>query len=405
MKIDLTKFPLMGDHVTQQLFQIFEGAGIQARFVGGCVRDAILDIAAHDIDIAVPISPDEIIHVLAGAKIHTIPTGYEFGTITAVIDGRPFQITCLRKDWETDGRHPRVTYGTDWKEDAARRDFTMNALYADKDGIIYDYFNGIEDLKAGIIRFVGDAHQRIVEDYLRILRYFRFLAWYGHGPIHEEAIEACTALSQGLNGLSRERIGHEFLKLLGAPQPCPSVKLMNQSGATPFILPHPINLQALEAILNFKEPSTPLCRLAALSLPQIDDQGLAKALRLSGKQKQYLHDCANRLEDYPSSERTIYRNLYRDGVELFKDLTILSLALRPLSSTPSILQAAFKIAASWKSPLFPLKGQDLIEMGIKAGPELGTLLKDCEAWWINQGFQPDREACMSWVGEKERANP
>jgi poly(A) polymerase len=400
MKLDLTQFPFMGDHTTQQLFQIFEDQGIQPRFVGGCVRDAILGMAAHDVDIAVPISPDEIIHVLSTAKIHTIPTGYEFGTITAVIDSRPFQITSLRKDWETDGRHPRVTYGKDWKGDAARRDFTMNALYADKDGVIYDYFKGVEDLKAGVIRFVGDAHQRIEEDYLRILRYFRFLAWYGHGPIHEEAIEACTALSPGLNGLSRERIGHEFLKLLGAPQPCPSLKFMNQCGAASFILPHPINLQALEAVLNFDEPSTTLCRLAALSLPQIDGKGLAKALRLSGKQKQYLNDCAKRLGDYPSSERTIYHNLYQDGVEFFKDLTILSLALRPLSSTPSILQAAFRIAASWETPSFPLKGQDLIEIGIKAGPELGSLLKQCETWWINQGFQPDREACLAWVREK-----
>ncbi len=400
MKLNLDQFPLMGDHVTQQIFQIFEDRGIQARFVGGCVRDAILGIAAHDIDIAVPISPDEIIYTLTTADIHSIPTGYEFGTITAVIEGRPFQITSLREDWETNGRHPRVTYGTDWEEDAARRDFTMNALYADKEGVIYDYFGGVEDLKAGMVRFVGDAHKRIQEDYLRILRYFRFLAWYGHGSLHEEAIEACTTLSHGLNGLSRERIGHEFLKLLRAPQPLLSLKLMNQCGATPFILPHAMNLQALEALLNFEESSTMLCRLAALSLPQIDAKGLAKSLRLSREQKQYLHDCAHRLEDYPSSERTIYRNLYQDGIALFRDLTMLSLALRPLSSTPSILQAAFRVASSWEAPHFPLKGQDLIDMGVKAGPKLGEILKFCEAWWIDQNFQPDRDACLLWVREK-----
>jgi len=405
MKLDLTQFPLMGGAIAQQLFQLFADRGVQARFVGGCVRDAILGITAHDIDIAVPVSPDEIIYILTTADIHTIPTGYDFGTITAVIGGCPFQLTSLRVDWETNGRHPRVTYGTDWEEDAARRDFTMNALYADKDGVVYDYFKGVEDLEAGVVRFVGDAHQRIQEDYLRILRYFRFLAWYGHGPIDEEAVKACTALSHGLSELSRERIGHEFLKLLGSPQPLPSLKLMNQSGATPFILPHPMNLQALEALLNFEEASPMLCRLATLSLPQIDDKGLAKALRLSREQKQYLHDCANRLEDYPSSERTIYRNLYRDGVEFFKDLTMLSLALRPLSSTPSILQAAFKIAASWESPAFPLKGQDLIDMGVKAGPELGVLLKSCETWWIEQDFQPDREACLLWVKEKKEQEP
>lgn len=400
MKLNLDQFPLMGDAVTQQLLRIFADRGIQARFVGGCVRDAVLGIAAHDIDIAVPISPDEIIYTLTTADIHSIPTGYEFGTITAVIEGRPFQITSLRVDWETNGRHPRVTYGTDWEEDAARRDFTMNALYADKEGMVYDYFGGVEDLQAGVVRFVGDAHKRIQEDYLRILRYFRFLAWYGHGPLHKEAIEACTALSHGLKGLSRERIGHEFLKLLGAPQPLASLTLMDQCGATAFIVPHAMNLQALEGLLSFGETTTVICRLAALSLPQIDEKELAKALRLSREQKQYLHDCSHRLQDYPSSEQTIYRNLYQDGVAFFQDLTMLSLALRPLSSTPSILQAAFKVASSWESPHFPLKGQDLIDSGIKAGPKLGELLKSCEYWWISQDFQPDREACLAWVRAK-----
>ncbi len=398
MKIDLKSYPLMGDEITRSLFRVFEEVGILARFVGGCVRDAVLGIAAHDIDIAVPLPPDDVTQILSKADIKVIPTGYDFGTITAVMEGRPFQITSLRQDWETDGRRARVIYGKDWKEDALRRDFTINSLYADRDGAVLDYFGGLEDLQAGIIRFVGNPVERIQEDYLRILRYFRFLAWYGHGAVSLEAIEACTSLCHGLKGLSRERIGHEFLKLLSAPQPLPSLKFMNQSGIIPFILPHAMNLQALEALLNFGEKTTVLCRLAALSLPQIDDTELAKALRLSRDQKQYLYDCAHRLEDYPSSERTIYRNLYQDGVDFFKDLTMLSLALRPLSSTPSILQEAFKIAASWKAPTFPLKGKDLVDMGIKTGPELGELLKRCEAWWIDQGFQPNREACLAWVG-------
>lgn len=401
MKLNLENFPLMGDQVTQQLFQIFADHRVLVRFVGGCVRDAVLGIAAHDIDIAAPIPPDQIIDILTKAQVHVIPTGYDFGTITAVVHGRSFQITSLRQDWETDGRRARVMYGTDWEADALRRDFTINALYADRDGTIYDYFEGLGDLKAGIIRFVGDAHQRIQEDYLRILRYFRFLSWYGHGPIHPEAMQACTAHSHGLKGLSRERVGHEFLKLLAAPSPLSSLILMNQAGLDPFILPHPLNLKAIEVLLNFEETSNVLCRLAALSLPQIDDKGLAEALRLSREQKQYLHDCALRLGGYPSSEKTIYRNLYQDGVELFKDLTLLSLALRPLSSTPSILREALKIAASWKSPSFPLKGKDLVEAGVKPGPKLGELLTLCEAWWIDQEFRPDREACLQWIANSK----
>lgn len=402
MKLDLSHFPRMGDSLTQKLFQIFEGAGITARFVGGCVRDAVLGIAAEDIDIAVPITPDEIIFHLTKPDINVIPTGYEFGTITAVLGDRTYQITSLRKDWETDGRHARVTYGTNWREDAERRDFTFNALYADQNGTIYDYFGGLEDLKFGIVRFVGDAHQRIQEDYLRILRYFRFLAWYGNGPINLEAVQACATHGAGLKGLSRERIGHEFLKLLGARMPIASLNLMNKSNLVQYIFPQPLNLKALEVLINFEKSTKVMRRLAALLLPLIEVEENAKALRLSRAQKQYLHTCNSRIEDYPSTIKTTYRNLYYDGVELFQDLTMLSLTQRPLSSTPSILEEALKIAATWTPPTFPVKGKDLVGMGVKPGPKLGDLLKQCEKWWIDENFQPDRDACLKWIRDRQK---
>ncbi|MBX9804449.1 MAG: CCA tRNA nucleotidyltransferase [Alphaproteobacteria bacterium] len=401
MKLNLEKFPLMGDQITQKLFQTFEKHGVYPRFVGGCVRDAILGVEAYDIDIAVPIPPDEIIYILTTDDIDSIPTGYEFGTITAVLEGRPFQITSLREDWETDGRHPRVTFGTDWEEDAARRDFTVNALYAERDGTVIDYFGGIEDLEAGIIRFVGDPDMRIREDYLRILRYFRFLAWYGHGPIEPQALQACATHHHGLKGLSRERIGHEFMKLLSAPKPLLSLTLLHQKSLDSFVVPQPLNLKAIEALLAFGEPTSVMCRLAALSLPNIDVKGASTALRLSRDQRQYLHDCVMRLDSYPSSERTIYRNLYQDGVSLFKDFTLLSLCVGSLSASASIQREAFKIAASWHSPTFPIQGKDLVDMGVIAGPKLGELLKACESWWIDQGFFPDREACLAWVRDAE----
>lgn len=401
MKLDLHPFPLMGDEVTHHLFQVFAERGIVARFVGGCVRDAVLGISAHDIDIAVPIPPDDVITILAQAGIKYIPTGYEFGTVTAVQEGRAYQITSLRKDWQTDGRHARVIYGTNWEEDALRRDFTINTLYAEKDGTVLDYLGGLDDLKSGVIRFVGDAHQRIREDYLRILRYFRFLAWYGHGPIDSQAVQACKEQGSGLGGLSRERIGHEFLKLLMAPSPLSSLNLMDTAGLFPYILPGSLNLKTLELLLGFEGAPKGMRRLAALCLPHIEVEGVAKALRLSRDQKQYLQKCVGRLEAYPSSEKTIYRNLYQDGVELFEDLTRLKLALRPLGSTPSILAEALKISASWKRPGFPLKGKDLIEVGLKPGFQLGNLLKECENWWIDQNFLPDKDACLQWVREKE----
>jgi poly(A) polymerase len=397
MKLDLKEFPWMGDEITQRLIQAFADQGFTVRFVGGCVRDAVLGIAAQDIDMAVPLSPDGVMDLLKKAKIKFIPTGYEFGTITAVVESRPFQITSLREDWETDGRHARVVYGTSWEADALRRDFTINALYAERDGTVLDYCGGLEDLRSGIIRFVGEARQRIQEDYLRILRYFRFLAWYGHGPVTPEALEACTALRHGLGGLSRERIGHEFLKLIAAPLPLPSLVLMEKAGVFPFILPHSPNLKALEVLLQFEKTPHIMRRLAALSLPEIHGEGLSKALRLSRGQKQYLFHCYGRLGDYPSSEKTVYRNLYQDGVGLFQDLTMLALAVRPLSSTPSILAQALKVSAAWQRPSFPIHGKDLVEMGMKPGVRLGVLLKQCEDWWIDQNFQPDREACLRWI--------
>jgi poly(A) polymerase len=404
MKLDLTQFPLMGDAITQRLFQIFREEGVEARFVGGCVRDAVLGISAQDIDIAIPIGPDDIIYILTKSNINVIPTGYEYGTITAVLENRTFQITSLRKDWETNGRRARVTYGTSWEEDASRRDFTINALYADVQGTIYDYFHGLEDLKFGMIRFVGDAHTRIQEDYLRILRYFRFLAWYGQGPVNLEAIQACTALHQGLKDLSRERIGYEFLKLLSAPDPLSSLRLLSKAGIALLILPHPINLNAFESLLNFEKAPRVMCRLAALSLPKIDVMALAKSLRLSRDQKNYLHYCQNRLEYYPSSEKTIYANLYHDGAEWFEDLTRLSLTLRAVGSTRSILDATLNVSASWRHPTFPIQGKDLVGMGVKQGPKLGDLLKQCEAWWVTQNFQPNRDACLKWIRDRQQSH-
>jgi len=235
---------------------------------------------------------------------------------------------------------------------------------------------------------------------LRILRYFRFLAWYGSGPVNSEAVQACKALGQGLKGLSRERIGHEFLKLLAAPNPLPSLLLMVETGVASFIMPQPLNIQALENLLKLEEKPTVLCKLAALSLPSIEVKELGKNLRLSREQSLYLHECQDRLSNYPSDERTLNRNLYKDGLTLFIDLTLLSLALNPISSMYESVKTSKKATEEWNFPSFPLQGKDLIEEGLKPGPPVGELLKQCEEWWIDQGFQPDREACLHWIKKK-----
>lgn len=402
MKLALEKFPLMGGVIPQRFLQIFANQGVEARFVGGCVRDALLGIAAQDIDIAIPLGPDEIVRILQDAHIKVIPTGYAFGTVTAVMENHVFQVTALRQDWQTDGRYARVIYGQDWHTDAARRDFTINALYADKEGAIFDYFGGIAHLQAGKICFVGKAFERIQEDYLRILRYFRFLAWYGHGSVDQEAMEACYHLKEGVEGLSRERVGHEFLKLLAAPHPLSSLEHMNEICVSSFVLPTPFNLKVLKEVLCLEEKPKALRRLAALSLPQIQVADLAKTLRLSKAQQQYLQSCCERLEDYPSTEKTLYRNLYYDHEDLFKDLTILSLSMRSLSSTPSILRKTFQIVSSWQRPVFPVQGKDLMSLGMRSGPKIGEFLKACETWWIDELFHPNKEDCLHWIQSREQ---
>jgi tRNA nucleotidyltransferase/poly(A) polymerase len=320
------------------------------------------------------------------------------------LDGREFQITSLRQDWETDGRYASVTYGHDWKADASRRDFTINALYAGIDGTVFDYFNGLADLKSGHIRFIGDAHTRIREDYLRILRYFRFLAWYGHGPTDQKAIEACQELSPGLEELSRERIGHEFMKLLAAPSPLLSLALLNQIGLSPYILAQSMNLKALENLLSLERRPKAIRRLAALCLPKIDAPQASKSLRLSSAQKKYLQQCQTRLPFYPSYspsiEKTYSHNLYLDGAEHFIDFTLLGQALKPRDTTLIMVEQARQAAASWKAPIFPLKGQDLLDLGHPADRQVGILLKACEDWWVDQDFQPTRDDCLQWVRER-----
>jgi len=351
----------------------------QARYVGGAVRDTLLGLAVKDIDIATPLEPAEVTRRLKAAGITVVPTGIDHGTVTAVLKNGPVEITTLRHDVSTDGRRATVAFARDWQDDAARRDFTINALYADPQTLeVYDYFGGLDDLAAHRLRFIGDARQRIREDHLRILRYFRFQARFGSQPADKEAEESCSELAATLKGLSRERIGMEMMNLLGLPNPAPTIARMDQLGVLPVVLPE-AQVSVLEALVQHEQAESagpdPLRRLAALlpaSAPLAEQ--VASRFRLSGAQKKRLALAAARGEEREADARALAYRLGRDAA-----LDRLLLA-----------GASTALLHDWDIPTLPLKGGDIVARGVKAGPEVARILRAVETRWIDESF-PDAD--------------
>lgn len=358
----------------------------QARYVGGAVRDTLLGIEVKDIDIATPLEPQDVIARLKSAHIRSVPTGIDHGTITALLDGGPVEITTLRHDVSTDGRRATVAFASDWRDDAARRDFTINALYADPlSGAVFDFFGGLQDLADRRLRFIGDARQRIREDHLRILRYFRFQARFGSQPADEEAENACKELAATLKGLSRERIGMEMLNLLGLPDPAATVHRMAQLGVLDVILPE-AQVESLAALTAQERAQAiapdPVRRLAALLRPDVPlAEAVAARFRLSGAQKKRLASAAVR-DDTPINARAL---AYRIGIEQALDRLLLGGA-----SVTDLL--------GWETPRFPLKGGQIVERGVKAGPDVARTLREVEDRWIAEGF-PDEDRVLTLLDE------
>ncbi|MEY4889350.1 MAG: hypothetical protein RIQ75_480 [Pseudomonadota bacterium] len=352
--------------------------GGEVRLVGGVVRDTLAGQATKDIDLATPLLPEKVIEKLSAAGIKCVPTGLAHGTVTAVVEGRPFEITTLRRDVSTDGRRATVTFTDDWQEDAARRDFTVNALYADPDtGEIQDYFGGVADLEAGIVRFIGEPLTRIAEDHLRILRFFRFNARFGKGTPHAESLAACRVRANDLMALSRERIAMELLAILALPNPESAIGLMIDNGIFVPVLPEIADAAPLGRLLEREkalasEPDA-LRRLAAL-LPA--DPALAEdvgnRLRLSNAQRKQLITLASRSVDDNTNPKAL---AYRLGVEAAMDRLLLG-----TGDAAAIL--------GWTPPRFPLTGGSIVERGIQAGPEVARVLQAAERQWIEEGF-PD----------------
>ena len=393
MKLDPKQHPWMTAPETRAVFAAL--GSDKARFVGGSVRNALMGRPVEDIDIATPIRPDEVTRLLESAGIKAVPTGIDHGTVTAVVDGKPFEITTLRRDVETDGRHAVVAFSEDWAEDAERRDFTMNALYASIDGEVFDYAGGVEDLKAGRVRFAGDAATRIREDYLRILRLFRFHAWYGRDELDSEALRAAAVEKAGLASLSGERIQKEMLRLLEAENPMPSLRAMAATGIIAEIFPDAVLLQRLERLVaidegNFFAPD-PLLRLAAL----LPDPGfaaeIAERFRLSNAQTARLIDLTGAQEKIVSylSIKEVRKWLYRLGSARFKDRVFLRWAEDPKESNAIQWRALLALADAWQRPKFPLTGENVKAAGVPEGPLIGRILAEVEEWWIDSDFIDD----------------
>lgn len=353
----------------------------KVRYVGGAVRDTLLGLPVKDVDLATPLPPLKVIGKLKDAQIQAVPTGIEHGTVTALLAGGPVEITTLRHDVSTDGRRATVAFASDWQDDAARRDFTINALYADPaSGEIHDWFGGLEDLAARRVRFIGDARQRIREDHLRILRYFRFQARFGSQPADQEAEQSCAELAPMLKGLSRERVGMEMMNLLGLDNPAPTVARMADLGVLAVVLPE-ADVAALAMLVTEEKRQgaapDPLRRLAALLPADVPlAEQVASRFRLSGAQKKRLALAAGRSRE-PSllGQREIEPRAlaYRLGTDAALDRLLLT-----GQSTASL--------HGWPIPTFPLKGGEIVARGVKAGPEVARILQAVEAGWVAAGF-------------------
>lgn len=373
----------LDDPALDRVFEAIEAAGGRGcvRAVGGAVRNTLMGLPIADVDLATTLLPEAVMDALRDGGLKAVPTGLDHGTVTAVSGGRGFEITTLRRDIATDGRRAVVAFTDDWTEDARRRDFRLNALYMDRDGTVHDPVGqGVDDARAGRIVFVGDAGERIREDYLRVLRFFRFQAWYGRTAPDEAALRACAAHRDGLAGLSVERISAEWLKLLAAPDPGPALELMDKTGVLAVIGGDQLRLSP--RIIAFS--NDPLVRWLAMLETDADGIGtLARRFRLSRAQTQRMGDArrAQGSVNIDMGEREARRSLYQHGVQPFLDALALSEAAAGRRA-----EALRDLASQWRRPLLPVDGARLKALGVQPGPAMGEQLARLEARWVESDF-------------------
>lgn len=393
---------------TRAVFDALSGEAVVTRAVGGAVRNTLLGLLVQEIDLATTALPERVIALAEGAGLKAVPTGIDHGTVTVIANSVPFEVTTLRRDVETFGRHAKVEFTRSWEEDARRRDFTLNALYADRLGTLFDPLGGFGDLLAGRVRFIGSAEARIKEDFLRILRFFRFHAYYGRGEMDEEGLKASVRLREGLEQLSAERVSGELKRILVAPGAVGAVRALYEYGLlVPVIggVPRLLRFETASAIESAlgRAPDAAL-RLAALSVFVAEDAArISQRLRLSNAEQETLALAAGDWTGLPG-EHAAKRVLYRLGPDAYRSAVLLAWS----TSAPvedGAWREAFWLTDRWQPPVFPLRGSDLAELGLE-GPAIGRALKRLEREWIDRGFEVGREHLLlraRGIAEEERS--
>ncbi len=363
----------------------------ETRIAGGAVRNALLGVAVADVDLATVLLPEDVMTIAKAAGFGVHPTGVEHGTVTITHYKAAFEVTTLRLDMETDGRHAVVSFTTDWAEDAMRRDFTINAMYCDAAGKIYDYTKGYADIQKRKVSFVGDANERIKEDYLRILRFFRFHAWYGKGALDKSGFEACSKLKSGLKKLSAERVRQELFKLLVAPQATKTLQVMAEAGILKVILPHTDEWRAFSRL-----PEDPVLRLSILAK---DISSLKERFRLSNIDAARVDALWSAPELSPALSIVERRRmLYQLGAETWRDAVKLSHCRSTAKSGDAAWGGLLSLPDQWSAPRLPVKGADLIAAGMHPGPQMGQVLSALEDWWVANDFTPTRIDLLARMG-------
>jgi poly(A) polymerase len=379
-----------------QLLALLNRDGEEARVVGGAVRNALLGLAVGEIDVATTAVPDEVSRRVEAAGWKAVPTGIEHGTVTAVIQGKPFEVTTLRQDVETYGRKAKVVFGRDWVADANRRDFTINGLSAAADGMVHDYVGGLADIATRRVRFIGDAATRITEDYLRILRFFRFHAWYGEGALDVAGLHACIGARAGLDMLSRERVRMEMLKLFLAPHATRVLAVMAEAGILGSVLGGVPLLASFEntAKVEVASATAPdaIRRLGALAVFLKEDaERLADRLRLSNAESTRLAALDSWWRVFPAhGEQDVRALLYRAGLQTFTDRVLVAWSRSPSGAADAAWLELARLPQRWTVPVFPLKAADFMRRGIAAGPIMGAALRTAEEAWIAADFPSDQ---------------
>lgn len=377
------------------IFDILDGAEGRTRIVGGAIRNALLGQPVGDIDFATELDVAEVTARAGKAGLRVIPTGIDHGTVTIVVEGRPFEITTLRQDLETDGRRATVGFTDDWKADAARRDFTVNAVYLNADGTLFDPLEqGLADIAARRIRFIGNPVARIREDFLRILRFFRFHAWYGRGDPDADGLAAVAAERAGLDQLSRERVGHEMLRLLAAPDPTAALGAMTECGVMAHVLTEPPRLDAFARLIAVERTTgrSPDAVLRLAVLARDEPLLIGERLRLSRAQTARIAAASDSF--MPETEKGARARLAERGTETYVDQSLFAWALSDRSTGDAALAAFAALPERWIPPAFPVSGRDAHAVGVPDGPQTGQALDAARKAWIDSDFSADRTDLM-----------